>query len=142
MQGFLLLRIDKFHTSRICCICEKLHNISLSKRTINCDCGDRLDRDINSTINTMVCFIHNKALVIFWIIPAIYLVITESFFYLTLATFFFVLWMVIMRSTSCKICVNFSCPLKRMDKAIVDEYLLKNDVMRKVWEKKGYQLKV
>ena len=40
----------------------------------------------------------------------------------------------------CTRCVNFSCPLNRVSKHIVDSYLLKNPVMRKAWEETGYRL--
>jgi len=38
----------------------------------------------------------------------------------------------------CSKCVNFSCPLNTVSKPVIDEYLKKNDVMRKAWEKNGY----
>ncbi len=37
-------------------------------------------------------------------------------------------------------CVNFSCLLNRVPKEVVDEYLMKNEVMRKAWEKAGYKI--
>lgn len=40
----------------------------------------------------------------------------------------------------CTSCVNFSCPLNEVQKPVIDEYLRKNDVMRKAWEKSGWQL--
>lgn len=40
----------------------------------------------------------------------------------------------------CTSCVNFSCPLNKVPKLVIDEYLRKNDVMRKAWEKSGWQL--
>ncbi|MFX1537451.1 MAG: hypothetical protein ACFFDI_24855 [Promethearchaeota archaeon] len=40
----------------------------------------------------------------------------------------------------CPNCVNFSCPLNRVRKEIVDCYLQNNPVMKEAWEKTGYQL--
>ena len=36
-------------------------------------------------------------------------------------------------------CVNFSCLFNRVPKEVVDEYLKKNEVMRKAWEEAGYK---
>jgi len=40
----------------------------------------------------------------------------------------------------CSGCVNFSCPLNKVPKDAVDEYLRRNPVMLKAWEKSGYKL--
>ena len=40
----------------------------------------------------------------------------------------------------CSRCVNFSCPLNRVPKSMVDEYLAKNPVMKEAWERTGYRL--
>ncbi len=40
----------------------------------------------------------------------------------------------------CPRCVNFSCYFNKVPKLIVDEYLKKNPVIRKAWEKKGYKI--
>jgi hypothetical protein len=40
----------------------------------------------------------------------------------------------------CRNCVNFSCPLNTVAKPVIDEYLKKNDVMRKAWEESGWPL--
>ncbi|MFX0151870.1 MAG: hypothetical protein ACFFAJ_13865 [Candidatus Hodarchaeota archaeon] len=40
----------------------------------------------------------------------------------------------------CTRCVNFSCPLNRVPKHLVDSYLMKNPVMKHAWEKTGYRL--
>jgi hypothetical protein len=49
-------------------------------------------------------------------------------------------WMLLMYYF-CRKCVNFSCPLNRVPRWMVDEYLRKNPVMRAAWEKSGYTLK-
>lgn len=40
----------------------------------------------------------------------------------------------------CSRCVNFSCPFNTVPKNVIDEYLKKNDVMRKAWEASGWQI--
>ena len=40
----------------------------------------------------------------------------------------------------CPNCVNFSCPLNSVPKSVIDEYLKKNDVMRKAWQESGWQI--
>ncbi len=40
----------------------------------------------------------------------------------------------------CVRCLNFSCPLNRVPKDVVDAFLLRNPVMRKAWEEKGYRI--
>ena len=40
----------------------------------------------------------------------------------------------------CSKCVNFSCPLNRAPKSIVDEYLQRNPVMKEAWGRTGYKL--
>jgi hypothetical protein len=39
----------------------------------------------------------------------------------------------------CTRCVNFSCPLNRVPKHVVDSYLMKNPVLKHAWEKTGYR---
>jgi putative transposase len=58
--GKRVIRIDESYTSRACCICGKLHNMPLSTRIMNCNCGNQLDRDINSAINIMKRFLQKK----------------------------------------------------------------------------------
>jgi hypothetical protein len=44
----------------------------------------------------------------------------------------------VMVKQVCANCVNFSCPLNRVDKDRRDAYLMKNPVMKKAWEDSGY----
>ena len=46
----------------------------------------------------------------------------------------------VLRTFFCRKCVNFSCPFNSVEKRFVDEYLMKNDVMREAWEKSGYRI--
>ncbi|MCD6136439.1 hypothetical protein J7J63_07010 [Candidatus Bipolaricaulota bacterium] len=40
---------------------------------------------------------------------------------------------------TCSQCVNFSCPLNRVPKEVVDAYLQRNPTMSKAWEASGWQ---
>ncbi len=60
LVGKRVIRIDESFTTQRCCICGKLKKRSLGERTIQCDCGNHLDRDFNSAINIMVNFLQNK----------------------------------------------------------------------------------
>jgi len=40
----------------------------------------------------------------------------------------------------CTSCVNFSCPLNRVPRKVVDTYLKRNPVMKEAWENKGYKI--
>lgn len=44
--------IDRwFPSTKMCSSCGMLHNMKLSDRTMNCDCGFSMDRDLNAAIN-------------------------------------------------------------------------------------------
>jgi hypothetical protein len=45
-----------------------------------------------------------------------------------------------LKTFYCPSCVNFSCPLNKVSKPVVDAYLEKNDVMRKAWVKSGWHI--
>lgn len=49
-------------------------------------------------------------------------------------------WGVVMQRNVCRRCVNFSCPLNRVPKCLVENYLQRNAVMRRAWEAHGYEL--
>ena len=52
-----------------------------------------------------------------------------------------ILFVALLLKNFCLNCVNFSCPFNRVPKDVVDEYLKKNEVMRKAWEKSGWKIK-
>ena len=49
-------------------------------------------------------------------------------------------FVLVLKTFFCSTCVNFSCPMNTVPKAIIDEYLKRNDVMRKAWEESGWQI--
>jgi len=40
-------------TSKPCCVCGKVHDMPLSKRIMDCECGNKMCRDINAAINIL-----------------------------------------------------------------------------------------
>jgi len=50
--GKTIIQIDRwFPSTKTCSDCGQIHNMKLSDRTMNCDCGFSLDRDWNAAIN-------------------------------------------------------------------------------------------
>ena len=49
--GSYFVEVDPAYTSMVCCKCGQLHKMKLSDRTLICDCGNAIDRDINAAIN-------------------------------------------------------------------------------------------
>lgn len=54
MTGARLVVVDRwFPSSKTCCECGVIHEMPLSKRTVDCVCGNRKDRDHNAAINIL-----------------------------------------------------------------------------------------
>ncbi len=58
--GKRVIRINEAYTTQICCDCGLKEQRPLSERTIACNCGNQIDRDINAAINIMVAFLSTK----------------------------------------------------------------------------------
>lgn len=53
-RGRQLVKIDKwFPSSKLCNICGSINAMPLSQRTMNCSCGNCIDRDLNASINIL-----------------------------------------------------------------------------------------
>ena len=51
-RGKQFVKIDKwFPSSKLCSKCGTIHNMPLSQRSMTCDCGNQMDRDLNASIN-------------------------------------------------------------------------------------------
>ena len=49
-----LVKIDKwFPSSKLCNVCGSINAMPLSQRTMNCSCGNCMDRDLNASINIL-----------------------------------------------------------------------------------------
>ena len=60
--GKRVIKIDESYTSKKCYVCEKIYDMPLWKRNMECDCGNFIDRDRNSAINIMYNFLSQNAL--------------------------------------------------------------------------------
>jgi len=78
--------------------------------------------------------------VIFGLWPIPWLILGGRYFFAIAAVVTLVIFFYYLIQRVCTKCVNFSCPLNRVPKPIVDRYLRKNEVMRKAWEDSGYEL--
>ena len=54
-RGKYLIKVDRyFASSKICSVCgKKKEELSLSARIYYCECGNRMDRDVNAAVNIM-----------------------------------------------------------------------------------------
>ena len=73
-------------------------------------------------------------------IPFVFLIIDQQFLLLGISASGFVIWLIVLKTQICTVCINFSCPFNSVPKEIVDEFLKKNPIMRDAWEKRGYKL--
>ncbi len=60
--GKRVIRIGEDKTTKACCKCGKLSKRAIYERFIRCDCGNQIDRDLNSAVNIMVKFLKAKEL--------------------------------------------------------------------------------
>ena len=54
-RGKYLIKVNRyFASSKICSVCgKKKAELSLSERIYYCECGNRMDRDVNAAVNLM-----------------------------------------------------------------------------------------
>lgn len=54
LRGVEVAAIDRYEpTSKTCSECGQLHDMPLDKRTMVCDCGNIMDRDMNAARNIL-----------------------------------------------------------------------------------------
>ncbi len=52
IKGPIVAQADRFFPStKKCSTCGKIHDMPLSKRVMKCDCGLKIDKDLNAAIN-------------------------------------------------------------------------------------------
>jgi putative transposase len=61
-MGKRIIRIDESYTTQTCAKCGMRVKRDLSERDISCDCGHRMDRDVNSAVNITVKFLSSDEL--------------------------------------------------------------------------------
>ena len=54
-RGKYLIKVDRyFASSKICSVCgNRKKELALSERTYICECGNRMDRDVNAAVNIL-----------------------------------------------------------------------------------------
>jgi len=62
IAGKKTIDICERHSSKTCCCCGKKHDMPITKRIMECDCGNNIDRDKNSSINIMLRFLSQNGL--------------------------------------------------------------------------------
>ena len=62
LVGKRVIENSEVNTSKMCYVCGKMHDMPLDKRIMDCDCGNVIDRDENSSINIMVKFLSQNGL--------------------------------------------------------------------------------
>jgi hypothetical protein len=72
--------------------------------------------------------------------PFPFLLLGGQFAFAFLALWGAVLFFWTLNKYVCSQCVNFSCPLNRVPKKVVDEYLKRNPTMRQAWEESGWRM--
>ncbi|MHA2306575.1 MAG: RNA-guided endonuclease InsQ/TnpB family protein [Candidatus Hodarchaeales archaeon] len=60
--GKKVVKIDEKDTTKTCCVCGLKKKQKLSERAIKCNCGNQMDRDLNSAVNIMSKFLQEKNL--------------------------------------------------------------------------------
>jgi hypothetical protein len=79
-------------------------------------------------------------LILFAGYPIPFLIIGGQYHFLILSIIGITCWVLVLQLKICPDCVNFSCPLNRVPKDIIDSFLKRNPVMKEAWEKSGYKL--
>ena len=57
LAGKRVVRVGEAFTTQVCAKCGKKVKRKLSERTIRCDCGHELDRDLNAAANILAQFL-------------------------------------------------------------------------------------
>lgn len=70
--------------------------------------------------------------------PFPFLIVGNQFILGVIALWGLILFFWTLQKYTCSACVNFSCVLNTVPKAVIDEYLKRNPVMRKAWEETGW----
>ena len=56
--GSYFIKVNPQNTSKKCSVCGQIHDMTLKDRVMICSCGNKMDRDINASINIKNAGIH------------------------------------------------------------------------------------
>ena len=77
---------------------------------------------------------------IFFGYPYIFMILGGQYIFIMLSSIGLIVFLGVLLKRRCAKCINFSCPLNRVPKEVVDDFLNRNPIMKKAWEKAGYRL--
>lgn len=72
--------------------------------------------------------------------PFIFFIIAQEYIFFIITLGGLLVFFSLLLIKTCSKCVNFSCPLNRVPKRVVNEYLKRNTTMKQAWEEDGYIL--
>ena len=72
--------------------------------------------------------------------PFPFMVIGAQWFIAVISLLGAILFFTYLITKDCTKCVNFSCPLNRVSKEVIDEFLKKNPIMAEAWRGEGWVL--
>lgn len=77
--------------------------------------------------------------VIVMIFPIPFLIIWQLYLALIIYTTSVILWIIVIQTKVCTDCINFACPLNRVPREIMNQFMFHNPIIKKAWEKEGYE---
>ncbi|WP_371806698.1 hypothetical protein [Candidatus Lokiarchaeum ossiferum] len=112
-----------------------------NEKTLNCpiDKGKMKTGTYNPgplTISEKIQFLTGFALFAGFPIP--FIIIGKLYLVLAIYVALFALWILLIQTKVCNACVNFACPINRVDPKIRAEFMKRNPLIRMAWEEKGY----
>ena len=72
--------------------------------------------------------------------PLFFIILAQQYLFLLISILGLIAFFTILLAKTCSRCINFSCPLNRVPKNIVDSYLKKNPIMKEAWLENGYKI--
>jgi len=77
--------------------------------------------------------------ILFMTFPIPFLIIWQLYVALIIYSISLVSWIIIVQKRVCTDCINFACPLNRVPREIMTQFMNKNPLIKKAWEKEGYE---
>jgi hypothetical protein len=71
-------------------------------------------------------------------LPSFFLLINRLYLWSILPVITTIIFIWVIRKFHCTYCNNFSCPLNRMPKQVINDFLKRNPLMKEAWEKSGW----
>lgn len=81
-------------------------------------------------------------LIIFLAYPLPFMVLGGQYLFFVFSSLGVIVFFAVLSTQVCVRCVNFSCPLNRVPKEVVDSFLRNNPSMKRAWEDAGYKLDI